>query len=157
MTQLCNNVMGYLNTKGLYPTLQVFAVGCKITWLSCKQRFCPYLTVCSDMLNYILFTCHRYCCLRVLPDPNQVSNLLLSQPYWHWLCGKECNVKWMNLVNYRKRRTYLLDMYVLHFRPLLAADFSDNLLTLFVLNILSVPAVIYHLNLMAQEVSSIVL
>ncbi len=39
-----------------------------------------------------------------------------------------------------------------YFRPLIAANFSDNLLSIFLLNILSVPAVILHISCMAQEV-----
>jgi hypothetical protein len=49
---------------------------------------------------------------------------------------------------------FVFYMYVLfYFRPLLAANFSDNLLTLFVLNILSVPALVHHLSTTAPDVS----
>ena len=40
------------------------------------------------------------------------------------------------------------------YRPLLAANFSDNLLTVFVLHILSVPAIIHHVAVLAPDVSS---
>ena len=48
------------------------------------------------------------------------------------------------------------DIYknITHFncRPLLAANFSDNLLSLLLLHILSVPAFIHHVSVLADEV-----
>lgn len=40
------------------------------------------------------------------------------------------------------------------FRPVIAAHFSDNLLRSFLLHIMSVPAVISHLNILTPEVST---
>ena len=37
----------------------------------------------------------------------------------------------------------------------MAAEFSDNLLTLFLLNVLSVPALLHHVSIMSQEVSAL--
>lgn len=58
---------------------------------------------------------------------------------------------------------YLIDSFPVHFchivshylrnRPLVAANLSDNLLTVFLLHILSVPAVVHHMNIMSQEVN----
>ena len=39
------------------------------------------------------------------------------------------------------------------FRPLLLSNFSDNLISLFILNILSVPGLILHLSSIAPDVS----
>lgn len=39
-------------------------------------------------------------------------------------------------------------------RPVMAADFSDNLLRELTINVLAVPAFVYHLNLLASEVMS---
>ena len=46
----------------------------------------------------------------------------------------------------------LVGIVTIALRPLIAAEFSDKLLTVFVLNILSVPAIIHHLNVMSPEV-----
>ncbi|XP_064648502.1 ubiquitin-protein ligase E3B-like isoform X2 [Lineus longissimus] len=42
-------------------------------------------------------------------------------------------------------------------RPLIAANYSDNLLTVFLLHILSVPGVIYHISTTAQECLAILM
>lgn len=85
LTQLCNNVMGYLNTKGLYSVLQ------------------------------ILLT----------------RGLARSKPVFS--------------------STALTAIVTIALRPLLAANFSDNLMTMFLLHILSVPAVVYHITIHTQE------
>jgi len=60
---------------------------------------------------------------------------------------------------YRIIRTYfnvhVIFVMELYFapRPLIAAQFSDNLLTLFVLSILSVPALVHHTSTLAPDVS----
>lgn len=43
-------------------------------------------------------------------------------------------------------------MTLLYCRPLIAADLSDNLLTVFLLNILSVPALIHCIRTMSPDV-----
>ncbi|CAG2202036.1 UBE3B [Mytilus edulis] len=48
-------------------------------------------------------------------------------------------------------QTSLSAMVTIALRPLIAANFSDNLLTVFVLNIMSVPAVIHHVSNLSQE------
>ncbi|KAI0213900.1 Ubiquitin-protein ligase E3B [Lamellibrachia satsuma] len=85
LNQLCNNVMGYLNTQGFYPALQ------------------------------ILLT----------------KGLARSKP-----CFKPAS---------------LAAVMTLALRPLIAAEFSTNLTSVFLLHVLSVPAVIYHLSAMAPE------
>ncbi|CAG2207262.1 UBE3B [Mytilus edulis] len=85
LNQLCNNIMGDLNTRGLYPILQ----GLLTRGLS--RTKCAF---------------------------NQTS---------------------------------LSAMVTIALRPLIAANFSDNLLTVFVLNIMSVPAVIHHVSNLSQE------
>lgn len=85
LNQLCNNVMGFLNTQGFYPTLQ------------------------------ILLT----------------KGLARSKP-----CFKPAS---------------LAAVMTLALRPLVAAEFSTNLTSVFLLHILSVPAVIFHLSAMASE------
>ena len=86
MVQLCNNVMGDLNSRGLYNQLQVLLV----------------------------------------------KGLARAKPSF--------------------KPTSLSAIITLALRPLLAANFSDNLLSLFLLHIMSVPAVVLHVNSMAQEV-----
>ncbi|OPL32780.1 hypothetical protein AM593_09687, partial [Mytilus galloprovincialis] len=85
LNQLCSNIMGDLNTRGLYPILQ----GLLTRGLS--RTKCAF---------------------------NQTS---------------------------------LSAMVTIALRPLIAANFSDNLLTVFVLNIMSVPAVIHHVSNLSQE------
>ncbi|XP_060602901.1 ubiquitin-protein ligase E3B-like [Ruditapes philippinarum] len=85
MNQLCNNIMGHLNNKGLYPALQILLV----------------------------------------------RGLARSKPAF--------------------TKTSLTAVLTISLRPLLAANFSDNLLTLFVLNILSVPALVHHLSTTAPD------
>lgn len=85
MNQLCNNVMGDLNTRGMYPTLQTLLT----------------------------------------------RGLARSKPVF--------------------KHTMLSAIVTVALRPLLAANFSDNLLTVFLLNILSVPALIHHITTMSQE------
>ena len=48
--------------------------------------------------------------------------------------------------------TMLSAIVTLSLRPLLAASFSDNLLTALILHILSVPALIQHVTVMSEEV-----
>lgn len=85
MNQLCNNIMGHLNNKGLYPALQTLLV----------------------------------------------KGLARSKPAF--------------------TKTSLTAILTISIRPLLAGNFSDNLLTLFVLNILAVPALIHHLSTTAPD------
>ncbi|XP_041348845.1 ubiquitin-protein ligase E3B-like [Gigantopelta aegis] len=85
MTQLCNNIMGYLNSKGIYKVLQ-----CLLT-----------------------------------------KGLARSKPVFS--------------------RAPLSAIVTIALRPLIAANFSDNLLTVFLLHILSVPAIIHHVASTAQE------
>ncbi|KAK3581963.1 hypothetical protein CHS0354_023434 [Potamilus streckersoni] len=85
MNQLCSNIMGYLNSKGLYPVLQ------------------------------ILLT----------------KGLARNKPVFN--------------------KATLSAIITISLRPLLAANFSDNLLSVFILHILSVPAVIYHVNSIAPD------
>ncbi|KAL4223687.1 Ubiquitin-protein ligase E3B [Mactra antiquata] len=91
MNQLCNNIMGHLNNKGLYPALQI-------------------LLVKGLARSKIAFT-----------------------------------------------KTSLTAVLTISLRPLMAANFSDNLLTLFVLNILSVPALIHHISVMAPDCLTILI
>ncbi|ELT93611.1 hypothetical protein CAPTEDRAFT_162148 [Capitella teleta] len=85
MNQLCNNIMGHLNARGLYPALQT-----------------------------LLY-----------------NGLARSKPAF--------------------RPASFTAILTLALRPLMAADLSDNLLTLFLLHILSVPALVHHMNIMSQE------
>ncbi|KAJ0067507.1 hypothetical protein NL108_007981, partial [Boleophthalmus pectinirostris] len=48
-------------------------------------------------------------------------------------------------------RFYVQLLYFSVFRPVLAAHFSDNLLRSFLLHIMSVPAVVHHLNVLTPE------
>ena len=48
--------------------------------------------------------------------------------------------------------TMLSAIVTISLRPLLAANFSDNLLTVFILHVLSVPALIHHVTVMSEEV-----
>ncbi|XP_048241193.1 ubiquitin-protein ligase E3B-like [Haliotis rufescens] len=88
MSQLCNNVMGHLNSKGIYKILQ-------------------------GLLT------------RGLARPKPVFT-----------------------------RATLTAIITLALRPLMSANFSDNLLTVFLLHILSVPAIIYHISHTAHECMS---
>ncbi|KAK2176480.1 hypothetical protein NP493_662g01045 [Ridgeia piscesae] len=85
LNQLCNNVMGFLNTQGFYPALQVLLT----------------------------------------------KGLARSKP-----CFKPAS---------------LAAVMTLALRPLVAAEFSTNLTSVFLLHILSVPAVIFHLSAVAPE------
>ncbi|XP_064612255.1 ubiquitin-protein ligase E3B-like [Liolophura sinensis] len=85
MNQLCNNVMGHLNSKGLYTLLQ-------------------------DVLT---------------------RGLSRSRPVF--------------------KHATLSAIMTLAMRPLLAAGFSDNLLSAYLLHILSVPAIIHHVAEVAPE------
>ncbi|XP_055959426.1 ubiquitin-protein ligase E3B [Patella vulgata] len=91
MTKLCNNVMGYLNTKGLYSVLEVLLT--------------KGLARCKPVFN----------------------------------------------------KNTLSAMMTLALRPLIAANFSDNLLSVFLLHILSVPALIHHISVLSQETLSILI
>ncbi|XP_055995388.1 ubiquitin-protein ligase E3B-like isoform X2 [Ostrea edulis] len=85
MNQLCNNIMGHLNTKGLYPVLKgLLAQGLSRT--------------------------------KILFNPATLSAI----------------------VN-------------LSLRPLIASNFSENLMTVFILHILSVPALLHHVDVNAGE------
>ncbi|KAL5016325.1 hypothetical protein ScPMuIL_005914 [Solemya velum] len=85
MNQLCNNIMGYLNQKGLYPVLQTLLT----------------------------------------------KGLARSKPVF--------------------TKASLSAITTLSLRPLIAANFSDSLLTVFILHILSVPAFIQHLSTTAPD------
>ncbi|XP_052798070.1 ubiquitin-protein ligase E3B-like [Mya arenaria] len=85
MTQLCHNIMGHLNNKGLYP-----------------------------VLKGLLF-----------------RGLARSKPAF--------------------TKTSLTAILTISLRPVMAAKFSDNLLSLFVLNILAVPAIVHHIATLAPD------
>lgn len=85
LNQLCNNIMGDLNTRGLYPILQ---------------------------------------------------NLLTRG-----LSRTKCAFN----------QTSLSAVVTIALRPLVAANFSDNLLTVFVLHIMAVPAIINHVSTLSPE------
>lgn len=44
---------------------------------------------------------------------------------------------------------------LIFFRPVIAAHFSDNLLRPFLIHIMSVPAIVYHLNVLTPEVKAL--
>jgi len=85
LQQLCANVLGHLNTKGLYPSLKVLLM----SGLACSE---PSLKSASFMA-----------------------------------------------------------IITLALRPLVLSKFSDNLCSLFILNILSVPGLILHLSTIAPD------
>lgn len=85
LQQLCANVLGYLNTKGLYPSLK-------------------------DLL---------------------MSGLACSEP--------------------SLKSASFMAIITLSLRPLILSKFSDNLCSLFVLNILSVPGLLLHLSVIAPD------
>ncbi|XP_014785402.1 ubiquitin-protein ligase E3B isoform X2 [Octopus bimaculoides] len=85
LNQLCNNIMGFLNSKGFYSVIQVLLT----------------------------------------------RGLARSKPVFS--------------------NTSLTAVITIALRPLLASNFSENLMTMFLLHILSVPAVIYHINTHSQE------
>ncbi|KAL9980647.1 hypothetical protein ACROYT_G009257 [Oculina patagonica] len=85
LQQLCANVLGYLNTKGLYPSLKALLM----SGLACSE---PSLKSASFMA-----------------------------------------------------------VITLALRPLILSNFSDNLSSLFILNILSVPGLVLHLSSIAPD------
>nr|XP_022345739.1 ubiquitin-protein ligase E3B-like [Crassostrea virginica] len=85
MTQLCNNIMGHLNTKGLYPILK-----------------------------------------RLLAQGLSRTKILFNS-------------------------STLSAIVSISLRPLIAANFSENLMTVFVLHIMSVPALLHHVSVNSGE------
>ncbi|KAK7087302.1 ubiquitin-protein ligase E3B-like isoform X2 [Littorina saxatilis] len=85
LTQVCNNVMGHLNTRGLYPVLETLLT----------------------------------------------KGLVRSKPVFS--------------------KATLTAILTIAIRPLLGANFSENLLNVFLLHILSVPALVQHMSNIAPE------
>lgn len=54
----------------------------------------------------------------------------------------------------RCNKPFLIFVIITFFRPVIAAHFSDNLLRSFLIHIMSVPAVVSHLNTLTPEVVS---
>jgi ubiquitin-protein ligase E3 B len=58
------------------------------------------------------------------------------------LCGSKPSLKHVSL----------FALFTLSLRPLILAEFSEKLLSMYLINILSVPALIHHLNIISPEV-----
>lgn len=50
---------------------------------------------------------------------------------------------------------FIFNLNLIFYRPVIAAHFSDNLLRSFLIHIMSVPAIVYHLNVLTPEVKAI--
>ncbi|ESO98574.1 hypothetical protein LOTGIDRAFT_201597 [Lottia gigantea] len=91
MIKLCNNIMGHLNTMGLYPILATLL-------MKGLARFKPSF------------------------NKNTLSAIM-----------------------------------TVALRPLIAANFSDNLLSVFLLHILSVPAIVHHISVLSPDTLAILI
>lgn len=91
---------------------------------------------------------------KLRPGMNQLCANLMGQ-----LCHKgfyivlqELLLKGLGRVRIVFKNVSLTAILTLSLRPLIAAHFSDKLMTIFLINILSVPGIIHHLQNLSPEV-----
>ncbi|KAK3084950.1 hypothetical protein FSP39_021947 [Pinctada imbricata] len=132
MNQLCNNIMGYLNTKGLYPVLEGLLTRGLI---GTKPAFSP-----ASLSAIVTIS------LRPLIAANFSDNLLTV--FTLHIMAVPALVHHVSTAS-----TDVSNMYQLYL-PLIVANFSDNLLTVFTLHIMAVPALVHHVSTASTDVST---
>lgn len=109
------------------------------------------------MWTFIMF---RFCWPMVWLVLNHPSPKALWQPFllcpWgefqSYSSGGTTEICCMYLYGYFQPYS---NLNLLCFRPVIAAHFSDNLLRPFLIHIMSVPAIVYHLNVLTPEVKAL--
>nr|CAH7724445.1 unnamed protein product [Callosobruchus chinensis] len=88
------------------------------------------------------------------PGMNQLCANLMGQLFHKGFYPilKELLLKGLGRIKISFKNVSLSAILTLSLRPLIAANYSDKLMTIFLINILSVPGLIHHLQILSSEV-----
>lgn len=95
---------------------------------------------------------------KLKPGMNQLCANLMGQLFHKgfYVVLKELLLKGLGRIKIVFKNVSLTAILTLSLRPLVAANYSDKLMTIFLINILSVPGLVQHLQHLSPEVKFII-
>lgn len=91
---------------------------------------------------------------KLKPGMNQLCANLMGQLFHKgfYIVLKELLLKGLGRIKVAFKNVSLTAILTLSLRPLIAANFSDKLMTIFLINVFSVPGLVQHLQTLSPEV-----